>query len=97
MPARAHAAALEEDLDVVPVVEGVADQARAFGVGHQHVLQRLVGQHHAPAEGVVGAVALDHHHAAVGALLLHQQAEVQPRRAAADAHDAGHLIHVYIV
>ena len=92
-----HAAALVEDLDVVPVVEGVADQARALGVGHAQVLQRLVRQHHAPAEGVVGPVALDHHHPAAGPLFLQQQAEVQARRATADAQDAGQVVHVDII
>ena len=63
------------------------DLGGGFGVGRLQVAQRLVGEHHAPAEGVVGPVALDHRDPVRGVLLLHEQREVQARRAAADADD----------
>ena len=53
-------AALEVDLDVVPVIERLADQRGRFGVGGREVAERLVAEHDAPAEGVEGPVALDH-------------------------------------
>ena len=86
--ARAHAAALVEDLDVVPVVEGVLHGLRRLGVGPPQVDQGLVGEHHPPAEGVVGPIALDHGHLQRRKAPLHQQPEVQTRRAATDAQDA---------
>ena len=51
------------------------------------VAERLVGEHDAPAEGVVGAVALDDDDLVARVLLLHEQGEVQARGAAADADD----------
>src|SRR5690606_25542644 len=41
----------------------------------------------APAEGVAAPVALDDHDLAVGPRLLHQHAEIQTRRAAAEDRD----------
>jgi hypothetical protein len=51
------------------------------------VVQRLVGQHHAPAKGVeIRPVALDHDDPVDdGVLQLHQQAEIQAGRATANA------------
>ena len=62
----------EMDVDVVPVVERVGDLARRLRIGGFEVAERLVGEHHAPAERVVGAVALEH-------------ADVVPRAARASA------------
>ncbi len=86
--AAAHAAALVEDFDVVPVVEGVADLLRRLRIGRAQVAQGLVGQHHAPAEGVERAVALDDGDLQRGLAPLHQQREVQAGRATTDAQDA---------
>ena len=86
--ARAHLAALEEHLDVVPVMELVADQRGRVGVGRREVGQRLVAQHHAPAEGVEGAVALDHRDLEGRPSGLHQEREVEAGGAAADAQHA---------
>ena len=46
------------------------------------VVERLIGQHHAPSEGVERLVALDHHDSVQGILQLHEQTEIKPRRAA---------------
>ncbi len=83
--ARTHAAALVEHLDVVPVVEGLTDQRGRFGIGGAQVAQRLVGQHHAPAEGVERPVAFDHRDSQRRVAPLHQQGEIEAGRAAADA------------
>ena len=67
------------------------------GVGGAEVLERLVGEHHAPAEGVVAAVALEHRDVGVGPGLLEQEREVEPGRPAADdrdLHDWPSLRHV---
>ncbi len=72
------------DIDVVPVIEGRVDLARAFRIGLAQVVHGGVGEHHAPAEGVVGAVALDHDYLMARVLPLHQQAEIQAGRSAAN-------------
>jgi hypothetical protein len=86
--ARAHLASLEEHLDVVPVMELPADQRGRFGVGGREVGERLVAQHHAPAEGVEGPVALDHRDLERRSSGLHQEREVEAGGAAADAQHA---------
>ena len=88
MAAGTHLAALEEDLDVVPVVELVTDQRGGGRVGRRQVGQGLVAQHHAPAEGVEWAVSLDHRDFERRLARLHQQREVEPRGTAADAQHA---------
>ena len=57
------------------------------GIGRLQVAQGLVREHHAPAEGVVRLVALDHRDLVRRILLFHQQREIQARGAAADADD----------
>jgi hypothetical protein len=85
--ARGHFPALEVDVDIVPVVEGLQDFACGFLVGRHQVAQRLVGKHHAPAESVVRPVALEHHDTVRRVLLFHQQGEIQAGGAAADTND----------
>jgi hypothetical protein len=75
------------DIDVVPVVEGAEDGARGRLVGRDQVAQRLVREHHAPAESVVGPVALDDRDLMRRILLLEQQRGIQAGRPATDAHD----------
>ena len=52
--------AAEMDLDVVPIGEVADDGAVALAVVALERVERLVGEHHAEAEGVVGPVALEH-------------------------------------
>ncbi len=85
--ARRDLAALEEHVDVVPVVERLQDRPRGGLVGGDEVAERLVGENDAPAERVVRPVALDDDDFAARILLLHQQAEIQAGRPAADACD----------
>jgi len=85
--ARSDHPALEVQRDVVPVVEGALDLRGRHRVAAAHVLHRRVGEDHAPAEGVVRAVALHHGDAVRRIELLHQQCEIQAGRAAADADD----------
>jgi hypothetical protein len=85
--ARADHLALEQQLDVVPVVEGLLDGVGRGLVPLAHVVHGGVGEHHAPAEGVVGLVALDDRDVVRRIALLHQQGEVQATGAAANAND----------
>jgi hypothetical protein len=81
------ALALEEDVDVVPVIERLQDAARRRLVGRDEVRERLVGEYDAPTERVVRPVAFDDDDAVRRILLLHQQGEVQAGGPAADADD----------
>ena len=78
---------LEEHIDVVPVVERLQNRARRRLVGVDEVAEGLVREHDAPAERVVGPVALENDDFVRRILLLHQDAEVEAGRPAADAHD----------
>ena len=85
--------AADVDLDVVPVGEIVRDRAIAGRVGGGERVQRLVAEHHAEAERVVRAVALDHRDVRVRTVPLQQDGEIQARRAAADHRNAhAHLV-----
>ena len=86
--AGADLAALEDELDVVPVVEGHLDGLGGLRVPLAHRLHGGVREDHAPAERVVRAVALDHRDLVLGVLLLHQEGEVESSRAAANTDDA---------
>ena len=59
-------------------------RSKVSAIGGAEVLQRLIGEHDAPAERVVRAVALEDGDRALGTRLLEQQREIQPRRPAAD-------------
>ena len=83
----AHAAPLEEHLDIVPMVERIANQRGCGRIGRLQIRQRLVRQHHAPAEGVERPVALHHGDTVRWVLLLHQQGEIKACGAAANAED----------
>src|SRR5690606_9180041 len=94
--AGADALALEMDFDVVPVVERIADFAGADGIGRLQVAHGGVGKHHAPAEGVVGAVAFDDHDLVGRVVQLHEQPEVQAGGTSAYADDIhGNLASVH--
>ena len=77
---------------VVPVVERGMDLRRAGRIGLAQRVQRLVRKDHAPAKGVVGAVALVEPDLARWVALLGQQGEIQAGGAAAQASDAHRVI-----
>ena len=83
----ALARSLEDQLDVVPMVEGVGDLGGAFGIGGAHCLHHRVRENDAPAERVIWLVALDHGDGMLGKTALHQQTEIESRRASADTDD----------
>ena len=93
MATGAHALPFEKHLDVVPMVERIPNQLRGVRVGGLQVLQGLVAEHHAPAKGVVGAVAFDHGDLVRRVLLLHEQREIQASGATANAQN----VHAHIV
>src|SRR3546814_951611 len=76
---RADAIAVDVDVDIVPMGELALDDLAADGiVGHQ-VLDRLVGEDDAPAERVVGQVALEQIDLVARIAQLHRYGEITPR------------------
>jgi hypothetical protein len=74
----------EEDVDVGPVREAAGDRSVRLGIGLLEVAEGLVGEHDAPAERVVGPVALAHGDLVRRVQPLHQDREVEPGRPPAD-------------
>ncbi len=65
------------------MVERIANELTTHRVGLHQVLKRLVGEHDAPAKGVIGLVALDHRDAVRRVLQLHEQREIKTSGATA--------------
>ncbi len=80
--ARAHHRAAVMHGDVVPIDEGVADRRRADRIVGVEIAERVLRQHHAPAEGVVRPVALEHHDLVRGIAQFQRNREIKPARAA---------------
>ena len=74
-------------IDVVPMGEFAQDRLCTFGIVGLEVVHRLVGEHDAPAEGIVGTVALHHPDAMIRIAQFHGDGEIDARWAAADADD----------
>src|SRR5436190_17621617 len=70
--------------DVVPIGEIAADPDGADRVVPGEVVERLGRQNHAPAEGVVGAVALDDGHLVRAVAQLHRYGKVEAGRSTAE-------------
>jgi hypothetical protein len=80
-------AALEMDVDVVPVAERVEDIGVCFRIGGRQVAEGLIGEHDAPAKRVVGPIAFDDGDVVPLIGLLQQQRQVKAGRAAPDTND----------
>ncbi|CAM5210218.1 hypothetical protein CDEF62S_01524 [Castellaniella defragrans] len=87
MPPRADTAPLEQQLDVIPVIEGFLDFFGGFTIPLAHVVHGDVGEHHPPAERVVGPVTLHHRHIVAGIELLHEQGQIQACGTTPNAYD----------
>ena len=79
--------------DVVPVGKMAADRLGRLGVVLLHLRERIVRQHHAPAEGVVGLVALEHHDLVRRIAQLHRDREIETGGSAAQTNDS-HILHL---
>ena len=73
-----------DDRDVVPIGEVAPDGGGADRVVPGQVVEGLGGQHHAPSERVVGAVALQDCHLVRGVDPFHRDGKIQPGRTAAE-------------
>src|SRR3546814_17954174 len=82
---RADAIAVDVDVDIVPMGELALDDLAAAGiVGHQ-VLDRLVGEDDAPAERLVGQVALEQIDLVARIAPLHRYGQIHTSRTPAPA------------
>jgi hypothetical protein len=79
--------AADRRLDVAPVGEALRDLRVRLGIGLLEAAERLVGEHDAPAERVVGLVAFVDDDLRLRKGLPHQDGEIEPGRPAADARD----------
>ena len=95
-PARAAAKTVAADAvhgaaemhgDVVPIGEFLGDAAVARRIVFLEIVERGVREHHAEAEGVVGAVALIDRDLGLGPLLLQEDRGIETGRSAADNRD----------
>ena len=77
MPGGPHDGAAVVDLDVLPARRGGGHRLVGLGIGLADVLQRLVGEHHAEAEGVLEPVALVDRHLVARVVALEQDGEVE--------------------
>src|SRR5919199_1848363 len=74
-------------LDVVPVGEVILNLLRALGVVVAQVVERLIGEHHAPTERDPCWVALEHGDVMVRIAQLHRSSEIQTCGSTAYAND----------
>jgi len=78
----------EEDINVIPVAEGVRNLRVGLFIGGPEPIHRLVREDDPPAKRIRGAVALENRDVPRRIRLLRQNGEVQPRRTAAKARDS---------
>ena len=88
VPGAADARVTHERVDVGPVDEVALDLGERRRVGLLEPVERLVGEHHPPAEGIVGLVTLVQGDLHLRPGLLHEDREVERGRAGADAVDS---------
>ena len=80
----------EVHIDVVPMIEAADDGVVRIAVRIAKSRHRLVGKHHAPAEGVVWPIALVDLDFGVGQRFFEENRGIKARGAAAETDDAFH-------
>ena len=85
-----EAPAVDVNRDVIPVVKARGDRPVGLGLGGAEVIHGPVGEHHAPAERIIRAVALVDFDARERHGLAQQDGCVQSGGPAAEAHDPLH-------
>ena len=93
MPARHRPHAVMDHRDIVPIGEIRLDRRRADRIIARHVGQRIIRQHHPPAEGVIRLVPLQHGDLMRRVAQLHRDREIQPGGATPKAQN----LHVAIL
>ena len=78
---------MEVKVYLVPIGEFTGDRVIGRAIVVHQVVERLVGENDAEAEGVVGAVTFVHSDVVAGKALLHQEREIEPPGTATDDDD----------
>jgi hypothetical protein len=78
---------VDANVDIVPMRAFVGDDRARDRVVANQVLDRLVGEHHAPAKGHAFGVALDDADVVRRIAKLHRDGKGQPRRSRSNAFD----------
>ena len=98
MPSGSRDRAAVVDLDVLPPCRRLGHCPVRLRVCLTHVLERLVGEDHAEAEGVLDPIPLEDRHAVTRVVALQENGEIEARRPGAndrDVHVTGHrLVHL---
>src|SRR5690349_8713041 len=79
--------------DVVPISEMFADRFGADGIVERDIVEGLVRKHHAPTEGIVRAVALEHGDVVRRIVQLDADCGIEPCGTAAKASDLHATVH----
>ena len=87
MAARRDAAAVHEDVDVVPVREAGRDRAECRLIGGAEILESLIREDHSPSKRIVGAIALEDDYLVRRGGLLEKQGRVETGWTTADDDD----------
>ena len=90
--ARAHGTPREADVDIVPAVQGRGNDGAALRIGRTQIGDGLVGEDDAPAERIVGAIALDDRDLRARVAPLHEQRGIEPAGTSTYHHNV-HRIH----
>ncbi len=73
--------------NIIPIGKFLGDAAIALRIVFLEIVERGIGEHHAEAESVVGAVALVHGDLGFRTLLLEQDRRIKPGRSTTDDRD----------
>ena len=87
MPGRHRAGVLVDHRDIVPIGKMRVDRLGAFRVVGLEIRQRFIGQHHAPAKGIVRLVALDDGDVMGRIAQFQADREIETGRTSTQAHD----------
>jgi len=85
--ARANHAAFKPELNVIPVIKRLLDFICGNRIPLPHVVHRGVREDHAPAECVIGQIALDDGDVVLRMPCFHQEAEIQAGGTTANTDD----------
>ena len=84
---RTHGLTSKAHVDVIPAMDGCGNRGAALRICVAQIGDRLIGQHHAPAERIVGAIALEDRDLCLGVAPLHEQRGIEPARSTTHDND----------
>src|SRR2546430_11858659 len=87
MSARCNHVPFEMYINIIPVIEAGNDGFIRCSIRSCKIIQRLIGEDHAPAKGIPGPIALHHRDPRLWSRLLHKQRKIQPRWPSANTYN----------